>query len=232
MKAPLVLTAALAGGALLVASTLDRPAEARPAPQGDALFEIEVTNLTAAQGFTPMLVSSHDSSVKLFKPGGPATTELARLAEDGMTGPLASLLLSMPGVLQARAAASPLPPGASTTLRVRAVGPHDHVSMASMLVPTDDTFVALNGVRGPEAGEELVLCLPAWDAGSEVNDELCASLPSGAVFEECNGPGGGGAPQNGEGYVHISRGIRGVGDLDAAERDWKNPVARVVIRRL
>ena len=44
------------------------------------------------------------------------------------------------------------------------------------------------------------------------------------------GPGGGGMPAGGEeGYVHVHAGIHGIGDLDASERDWRNPVAMVTI---
>ena len=37
---------------------------------------------------------------------------------------------------------------------------------------------------------------------------------------------------NGEGYIYISNGIRGVGDLDADLRDWRNPGARITITRV
>jgi hypothetical protein len=35
---------------------------------------------------------------------------------------------------------------------------------------------------------------------------------------------------NGEGFVHVHRGMHGVGDFKAAARDWRNPVARVQVR--
>jgi hypothetical protein len=34
----------------------------------------------------------------------------------------------------------------------------------------------------------------------------------------------------GEGFVHVHRGIHGVGDLKPIGRDWRNPVATVSIR--
>lgn len=68
---------------------------------------------------------------------------------------------------------------------------------------------------------------PAYDAGSEPNDEQCVNIP-GPV---CGGAGG--SPDTGgEGYVHIHAGIHGIGDLVAADRDWRNPVAKVVIKRV
>ncbi|HVS08746.1 MAG TPA: spondin domain-containing protein [Planctomycetota bacterium] len=214
-----------------IALVLSQPASTAQGPKF-AMYEVTVTNLTAAIGFTPILIATHGSSVELFEAGEPASPELAMLAEDGLTRPLESLLLSMPGTLATATSAGPTGPGQSTTVLVKTDSPFSHLSLASMLVPTNDSFIALNAVQGPKQNETLVLYVPAWDAGSEPNDELCASLPSGASFTECGGPGGGGMPPGGEGFVHISRGITGVGDLDAAERDWKNPVARITVRRV
>ena len=53
------------------------------------------------------------------------------------------------------------------------------------------------------------------------------------MVDQRAGPGGGGMPSGGEeGFVHVHSGIHGVGDLDEAARDWRNPVARIVVRRL
>ena len=38
--------------------------------------------------------------------------------------------------------------------------------------------------------------------------------------------------EGGEGYVYIHPDIHGVGDLVPAARDWRNPVAKITIRRL
>ena len=63
-------------------------------------------------------------------------------------------------------------------------------------------------------------------------DELCASIP-GPNFVECGGNGGGGAPAGGEeGFVHIHAGMHGIGNFKAADRDWRNPVAQITVRRL
>jgi hypothetical protein len=117
-------------------------------------------------------------------------------------------------------------PGGSETVSVATSGSYTGVTVASMLVPTNDTFLALNGVEGPGGNMTASYYVLAWDAGTELNDELCISLP---------GPGCGGDPgpasDNGEGYVYISNGIRGVGDVDADLRDFNNPVAMITIMR-
>ena len=66
-----------------------------------------------------------------------------------------------------------------------------------------------------------------YDAGSEMNDELCVNIPG----PRCGGDGEFKA-LSGEGYVHISPGIQGIGDLSSAVYDWRNPVAVVTIQRI
>lgn len=195
-------------------------------------YEVTVTNLTRGQQFTPILVATHKKGVKLFELGQPASTQLATLAEEGNTAPLASLLSGMPEVRDVIASGGLTNPGASTTLTVKTGANFDHISVAAMLIPTNDGFFAINGAEGPEGSHTLVLYSAAYDSGTERNDELCASIP-GPFFTECGGPGGGGSPSGGEeGYVHIHAGIHGIGNLNAAMRDWRNPVARVTIRRI
>ena len=66
---------------------------------------------------------------------------------------------------------------------------------------------------------------PAYDAGSETNDELSSTVA---------GLGGEGYSPNdsGEGFVHIHNGVHGIGDLVAATMDWRNPVAQIAIERM
>ena len=89
---------------------------------------------------------------------------------------------------------------------------------------TNDAFFALDGARGPIVRDGLSRYSPAYDAGSEANDEQCASIPGPA----CGGNGG----LEGEGFVHVHAGVHGVGDLVPARHDFRNPVARVRIDRV
>jgi len=195
-------------------------------------FEVTITNLTRGQQFTPILVARHKSNVKLFELGKPAGTELAILAEEGDTAPLAAVLSALPGTGQVVTGSGLTNPGASTTLIVEGRRGFGFLSVAAMLIPTNDGFFALNGAALPRGSDTLTLTAPAYDAGSERNDELCVSIP-GPFFAECGGSGGGAAPAGGEeGYVHIHAGIHGIGNLPAATRDWRNPVALITVRRM
>lgn len=189
------------------------------------IYEVKVTNLTRGQIFTPILVASHRPGVHLFTPGEPAGGELTVLAEGGDIGPLAETLGATPGVQDIADSGGLLFPGEAVTVQVSARGA-SRVSLAAMLVPTNDGFIALNGVVAPwGSGHAAMYPVPAYDAGTETNDEACVNIPG-----PCEGEGP--SPQDaGEGYVHVHAGIHGIGDLEASERDWRNPVARVEIRR-
>lgn len=194
-------------------------------------YEVTVTNLTRGQQFTPVLVASHKAGVRLFELGSPASPQLRALAEEGNIAPLTALLLGNPDVREVVNSGGLLGPGQSVTQRVRGSGSLDNVSVAAMLIPANDGFFAVNEAEGPNGLDTVTVLSPAYDAGTERNDETCASIP-GPNFIECGGPGAGGVPGGGEGYVHIHAGIHGVGDLDPALRDWRNPVARITIRRV
>jgi hypothetical protein len=196
-----------------------------------ATYEVVVTNATRDQRFTPLLAATHAATARIFEVGSPASPELATLAEEGNTAPLMGALSALPAVREVSTTGGLLDPGASVAIVIRGV-PGERVSLAAMLIPTNDAFVALNAVNLPRSREPQSFSAVAYDSGSEVNDELCASIP-GPGFAECGGPGGGGAPSGGEeGFVHVHNGMHGVGDFDAAERDWRNPVARITLRRI
>lgn len=195
-------------------------------------YFVVVTNLTRAQSFTPILVATHTQAVRLFTAGTAASPELRELAEEGNTDPFVTLLRGFRAdVRDAVTTSGLLAPGVTVGIEVMGGGPFDRISVAAMLIPTNDAFFGISGVPLPNGIEPVTVDAPAYDAGTERNDERCASIP-GPNFIECNGPGGGARVGGGEGAVTIHNGIRGVGDLRANDRDWRNPVARITIRRV
>ena len=208
----------------------------QPASDGGALaqaastYEVRVTNLTPGQSFTPVLAATHSSAASVFLPGTAASAELETLAEGGDVAPLTALLNGMPATgMQVVSGSGLTTPGVTTTLSIMGGGTFDRLSIVAMLIPTNDAFVGVNTAL-PAAGELKVVYAYAYDAGTEVNDETCASIP-GPSYVECGGPGSGGSPGNGEGAVVISNGIRGIGDF-GTDRDWRNPVARITIQQV
>lgn len=209
------------------------------------LFEVTVINLTQGQRFTPVLVATHRKGLNLFELGRASSPQLEILAEDGDTAPLTALLLGMPEVLDVTDSGSLLPmgllsPGSSVTLSVRTRGAFDHISVAAMLIPTNDAFFAVNGVAGPKGNKMLSLVSPAYDAGTERNDEICRpGDPKGSIpGPDCMTPPPSGLGTAENFVVHIHSAIHGVGggvptsNLNPATRDWRNPVAKITIRRV
>jgi hypothetical protein len=202
------------------------------------LYEVTVTNITRNQRFTPILAATHTDAVHLFTLGSPASSGLETLAEEGNVGPLSAALAADAAVADVVSSPAPPPadnlvaPGESVVLTISGGRGIDRLSVAAMLIPTNDAFVALNGVELPRGDRSVSFFAVAYDAGSERNDELCESIP-GPGFPECGGDGGGLMPSGGEeGFVHVHQGIHGIGDLLPSVRDWRNPVAHVTIRRV
>lgn len=189
-------------------------------------YEVTVTNLTRGQSFTPILAATHHQGIRIYQFGQPASSALAALAEGGATAPLAAVLAATPHA-ETMTSAGRLEPGKSVTLTIAAHDGADHISVAAMMIPTNDTFIAVNGMPLPKGKQASVFLSTGHDAGSEPNDEICANIP-GPV---CHGEGIS-ANAGGEGFVHISAGIHGIGDLEAAEYDWRNPVARIIVRKI
>ena len=200
------------------------------ADQGGRRVEVTITNITRNQIFSPPAVISHSKVFQLFELGQPASSELYPLAEDGNTTPLTDHLDTLSSVLEYEVSAGPVMPGDSVTLEVTTRRTLRFVSVAGMLVTTNDAFFAIRGVRVPLFDEKTVEA-EAYDAGSEANTEDCDDIP-GPPCGNINRVGGG------EGYVSIHSGIHGTAggvptsDLNPSERDWRNPVALITLRRL
>lgn len=194
--------------------------------QNGRLFEVSITNVTLGQVFSPPLVVTHRNSVSLFEPGEPALPELGILAEGGDAVPLQQLAEGLAAVNDTAIGAGPVPPGQTMKIRVRARPGAEVISVASMLVNTNDTFFALDNADLPRRGM-VKYYAPGYDAGTEDNDELCANIPGPA----CGGEGTS-AGEDGEGFIFINPGIQGIGDLAPEAYDWRNPVAVIKIRRL
>ena len=189
-------------------------------------YQITITNVTPGQPFAPIMAASHKSGMSFFEVGHAPSDELARLAESGNGKPLAAKLMATPGVSDAQVSTTGLTfPGKTTTMTIMAKSGMDRISIGSMLGVTNDAFFAVRDVALPKGRQVLSYSADAYDAGSEDNDELAATI--GAIG------GQGYSPDNfGEGFVHIHNGVHGIGALPANIRDWRNPVAEIVIERM
>ena len=192
-----------------------------------ASYEVTLTNITPGQTFTPQFVVTHPSDIALFQLGEPASMPLEIMAEGGDTMPLemavdgvATYAGTIPGLLM---------PGYSVTATVMG-SESDVLSLAAMLIPTNDTFVALNSMPLPAEGS-VTYYLKAYDAGTEENDQNCRNIPG----PRCGGEGYNGEVSDGdEGFVHVSNGFHRLpgNTLRPNTYDWRNPVAKLTVTRM
>lgn len=191
-------------------------------------YEVTITNLTRGQIFSPPIVISHNWNFQLFTLGDEASMELAALAEEGDTSQLIDLISLYPNYNYA-VSEGPVLPGESVVMEITAHRGSGLISIAGMLVTTNDGFFAVRDLRVPFIGA-LTVEADAYDAGSEWNSEDCAFIPGPPCGNHVHDPA------DAEGYVHIHAGIHGVGPdpemVDPAMHDWRNPVAQITVRRI
>lgn len=152
--------------------------------------QVTIENLAPTQGtfLTPVWVGFHDGSFDVYNSGEAASSALERIAEDGTTAPLSAAFAAtvMGGVDGTIANGGPIAPGTSVSQVFNldsASGLNRYFSYASMIIPSNDAFIA-NGnpmafsifsATGVFQGASFVVSGGMiLDAGTEVNDEIPA----------------------------------------------------------
>lgn len=210
-----------------------------------ATYTVEIQNLTRGTYLAPILVSAHPATTKLFTAGMPASSNLQKVAERGDITGVAADLAAVAANSVSNPAAGLLAPGASTTADLGTPDTaNTTLSVIGMIVPSNDGFIALNGIPLPTAPGTYTYQVNGYDAGTEANDEIRGSGMPGvpgfgvpAPLENLVGKGGTGIPGvKAEGFVHIHPGHigdmdknGGVSDLDASQNRWLNPMVRVTL---
>ena len=108
-------------------------------------YEVTITNLTRGQVFSPPIVIRHSRNFNLFKLGDPASDGLALLAEEGNPE---DLIDELNPKFDYAVADGPVLPGASesVTLKIDKRGRGSLISVAGMLVTTNDAFFAVRDI--------------------------------------------------------------------------------------
>lgn len=216
------------------------------AGQGNAAqLNVEIVNLTRGSWFTPLLVTAHPDTARLFTSGSPASANLQAMAEGGEIAGLSADVGALGATVVENPAAGLLAPGQRTSavLDTDAAPDNTRLSIVGMILPSNDGFVGLNAITIPTAPGTYVYNVNAYDAGTEGNDEILGSgapgqpgFPAPPPVAAETGTGGTGINATAEGYVHIHRNVLGDddpsggnSDIDNTVHRWLNPVARVVI---
>lgn len=205
---------------------------------GPKTFKVTITNMTHGQPFSPGVIVAHDGTVDLFEIGSPASEGVRLIAENGDPATAFAALDGAVGVTDVVATTAPIhrkggPGPVSLTTEITAV-PGDYLSLAVMFICTNDGFVGLDAVELPKGPQKAVYFAGAYDAGTEANDELLAS-----IVDACNAIGPISHPADGSNDrpataepISMHPGISGEGDLSDKAHSWRNKVARVTIQRV
>jgi hypothetical protein len=240
MKRTRWLAAAVAATTALAAAPA---AEAEPAET----FEVTFADLTSGQPLTPAVAATHRGTNELFRVGRPASFGLKEIAENGNNAPMLNRLASDDDVSDVvEAPGGPLVPagspgdamfGQSTTFSIEANRGARFLSLASMLICTNDGFTGVNALKLPsKPGDSVTVETAGYDAGTEVNTEDFADIVppcQGLIGISSGEPGTGTSnPALAEGGVIAHHaGIFGVADLVPAVHGWDTdaPVARITV---
>jgi hypothetical protein len=203
-------------------------------------YSIRVTNLTAAQPLSPFAYALHEAAFKPFTIGMPASVGVEMIAESGATADYIAEARANGAVMVADTTMGMTMPGEYREFTLNAMVPMGmedqvHFSVLSMLVNTNDALTGLNSIdlRQLAIGQSWTFNTLSYDAGTEKNTELPASIP---------GPAAGGEGFNAQrddmvNQVTMHPGVITQDDgkadsvLNQAHR-WDNPVARITVTRL
>ena len=151
---------------------------------------ISLENLSSESGtfLTPTWVGIHNGRFDLFDPYRPASVGIERLAEDGNTDVLSQEFNYQAGIdrviVGTEETEGVIDPGEIVEISIdlnTENDNHQYLSFASMLIPSNDTFIANEDSRAIDlfdtngnlkSGEYIIYGNQLWDAGTEVNDEL------------------------------------------------------------
>jgi hypothetical protein len=221
------------------------------APAADAkradTFQVTFTDLTGGQPLTPAVAATHRGKNEVFRVGQLASFGLKEIAENGNNTPMLTRLASDDDVFDVlEAPGGPLVPagspgdamfGQSTTFTIEAEGGARFLSLAAMLICTNDGFTGVNALKLPsKLGETVTVETAGYDAGTELNTEDFADMvpPCQALIGVTSGDPGTGTsnPALAEGGVIAHHaGILGGADLVPAIHGWdvNAPVARITV---
>jgi hypothetical protein len=210
------------------------------APRGIRTYQVTIENRTTGQPLSPGVIATHTRRTSFWRVGARASEGLRLIAEDGNESVALAELRAMPGVFEVISTMAPIgrqggPPvfPTSRTFTIRAGGNANRLSIAVMLICTNDGFTGTSAVRLPRGFKAKTYQVGAWDAGSEQNNEKWDQIvdPCGAIGPVPAAPDGNGRVATSD-VVRVHQNIQGVGDLSPAAHGWRFPVAAITVRRI
>lgn len=241
----------------LIAADHGGNGSAKSSPNARRTYSVTIENLTDGQPLSPGVIATHTQQVSVWDVGSAAPPLIINIAEDGLDNPLTpqqfAELRARPGIDGVLMTTVPIddntPPvlaGApdfpnTQTFLIDAAANANRLSVAVMIICTNDGFTGLSGVRLPGGFKPVTFETVAYDAGSEVNTERYVD-----VVDPCQllGPDPGppalpngnndALPEDG-GIIRMHPGIAGIASaegLDPTLHNWDDPVARITVQRI
>lgn len=203
-----------------------------PAEGGsERTYRVTVTNLTSGQPMTPFVVAAHSGTTDVFSSGSAASAGLQSIAENGGVPDLVAELSANPQVGDiAVAGSAPIAPGATVYAEITTTPGARKLSLAGMLICTNDGFAGIDSLQLNANGQTRVVYGFAYDAGTEINTEDYQDL-----VPPCDGLGQTGMsnPALAENGVVLSHpGIQGGASLSPAVHGWTGAVIKVKIEEV
>jgi Spondin_N len=205
-------------------------------------YRVTIENETDEQPFSPGVALTHRKSVNLFRVGQQASLGIERIAEDGNQGPSVTAAMGAQGVTDVFDINQPTTREETTfmsftdefTFEIQARA-RDRLSLAIMLICTNDGFTGLDSVKLPKDDDSVTYRTQGYDAGTENNTEQsedivdpCSALGPAPLAGDPNDPNGG-IPTSPQAAISHHPGILGGGDLTPSLHNWENPVAEITI---
>lgn len=205
-------------------------------------YRITVENLTTGQPFSPGVAATHVKQASFFRVGQAASAGLQEIAENGQPATAVGQLTGAAGVFDVQIFPQPTGPihriggpgSTSGSVEIEARANANRVSLAIMLICTNDGFTGLESVKLPGGWEPAIHYSDGYDAGTEANEETADSLvpPCGAAgpvaFSNMNN-----TSTDEDEVVRHHPGIQAdLGVLTPEDHGWTDPVAKITIQRV
>ena len=218
----------------------DEAANTNESSSAERTYRVTIENLTTGQVFSPGVIATHTKAVSVWRNGDAASDGIRQIAEDGSEAAEVAALAGAAGVHAVISTGAPinriggiaaLPQ--SRSYMIGAAGSANRLSVAVMIICTNDGFTGVSGVKLPGGFTAESHMVGAWDAGTEQNNEKFNQIvdPCGAVGPVTSPPDGNGRVATSD-AIATHPNIQGVGDLSVQKHGWRGPVARITVQRM
>jgi hypothetical protein len=201
-------------------------------------YKVTIENLSGTQPLSPGVIATHNDSAYLWRNGMMASEGIRLIAEEGKPQVALAEAKSKAGVSGVTEIDMPIHRigGSGSSIRtfeVTAAQDATKISLATMLVCTNDGLTGLDSAQLPHDYSVATYYVNGYDAGTELNDERSQTIVDG-----CGKVGTLPLPMDGDSrvatseVVHHHPGIMGTADLSKSAHGWNNPVAKITIQKV